>query len=111
MFNFVNPFIRCSYTFGCSNTNETVHFKFDRFVTENRYDFFVVGDPDTFDTDDLATADYMYYYTYDYVPTGKALILDGSQPTGIWVTADSIQNFDLYFFRMVFESKQKFGTW
>ena len=99
----LNPFKRCSYTFGCNNPNETVHLKFDRFLTESRYDYLIIGDPDAFENVDF-DSDYAYLYEslYDYSLTGKALILDGSQPTGIWATATSIQNFDIYFFRMVF---------
>ena len=31
------------------NPNETVHFKFDRFDTEDSYDYFVIGNPYDFD--------------------------------------------------------------
>ena len=31
----------------------------------------------------------------------SGLMLDGTQVTGIWVTAESIQNFDIYFYRKV----------
>ena len=77
--------------------------KFDRFFTESMYDYLIIGDPDAFETADLAPIDYLYNnYINDYLPTGEALILDGSQPTGIWATATSIQNFDIYFHRIVF---------
>ena len=78
--------------------------KFDRFLTESRYDYLIIGDPEAFENIDFET-DYNYdlhYYLEDYALTGKALILDGSQPTGIWATATSIKNFDIYFYRMVF---------
>ena len=79
--------------------------KFDRFETEYEFDYLIIGDPDAFDTADLVSIDYLYDdYIYDYIPTGKALILDGSQPTGIWAIAKSIQKFDIYFHRMVFKS-------
>ena len=82
--------------------------KFERFYTENEYDFLIIGDPDAFETTDVASIDYLsgyfYYNLGDYVPTGKALILDGPQQTGVWATATSIQNFDIYFHRMVFKT-------
>ena len=99
-----NPFIRCLHTFACNTSSETVHMKFERFHTESDYDYLIIGDPDAFDTADLVSMDYVYEYFYDYVPTGAALILDGFQPTGIWATAKSITNFDIYFHRVVFKS-------
>ena len=104
-----NPIIRCSYNFDCNNSNETIHMKFERFTAETNFDFLIIGDPHAFETADLDSIDYLYYDLFDegygdYLLTGKALILDGSQPTGIWATATSIQNFDIYFHRMVFKS-------
>ena len=82
--------------------------KFERFYTEYEYDYLIIGNPDAFETSDVASMDYLFdffqYDLWDYVPTGKALILEGFQPTGIWATAASIQNFDIYFHRMVFKS-------
>ena len=79
--------------------------KFERFQTEWEFDYLIIGDPDAFDTADLVSIDYLYDdYIFDYEPTGKALILEGFQPTGIWATAKSIQNFDIYFHRMVFKT-------
>ena len=91
--------------FGCTNPNETVHFMFERFETESGYDYFIIGNPYQFD----------YYYGYyfaedtDYLSDYReqstdrtGLMLDGIQRTGIWVTAESILNFDIYFFRRVF---------
>ena len=40
---------RCSETFSCSDSSKTVHFKFDRFVTEQGYDYLTIGLPE--DTD------------------------------------------------------------
>ena len=107
---FSNSSIRCSHSFGCDSSNETVHIKFERFSTESGYDFLIIGDPDAFETADLASIDYLYDYFYDnrndhindYTQTGKALILDGNQTIGIWASAASIENFDIYFHRMVF---------
>ena len=91
--------------FGCTNSNETVHFMFDRFETESRYDYLIIGNPYQFDD---------YYEVYfaedsDYLSEYReqsnnrsGLMLDGIQRTGIWVTAESILNFDIYFFRRVF---------
>ena len=82
-----------------------MHFKFDRFETEKGYDLFVIGNPYQFDyyyEDYFAEFDYFSDYRNEkYDRTG--LILDGSQRTGIWVTAESIQNFHIYFNRMVFK--------
>ena len=103
---FLNPNQRCYHTFACNNSNEAVHMKFERFHTEYNYDFLIIGDPDAFETTDVASMDYLHdffqYDLWDYVPTGKALILEGFQPTDVWATAASIQNFDIYFHRMVF---------
>ena len=94
--------IRCWQSFSCMNPNETVHFKFDRFDTENSYDYFVIGNPYDFD--------YLFENHFDEVENDYrdetsnrvGLMLDGSRQTGIWVTAESIKNFDIYFYRNVF---------
>ena len=105
MYIFSNSFIRCSHSFGCDNSNETVHIKFERFSTESEYDFLIIGDPDTFETADLASIDYLDDYFYDnindFLQTEKALILDGDQTIGLWASAASIENFDIYFHRIV----------
>ena len=91
--------------FGCANSNETVHFKFDRFETEYNYDYFVIGNPYQFDAiyEDYFAEDTDYLSDYREQSTDRTgLMLDGSQPTDIWVTAKSIQNFDIYFYRRVF---------
>ena len=81
----------------CHGT-ETVHFKFDRFDTENGYDYLVIGFPSEFD--------YAHYYNFESYgidiekPADQiGLILDGSQQTGIWVNAQSIPLFNIYFYR------------
>ena len=93
--------------FGCSNPNETVHFMFDRFKTEKNFDFFVIGNPYQFDDhyeDHFAeNTDYLDDYREE-TNNRTGLMLDGSQQTDIWVTAESIQNFDIYFYRTVFNS-------
>ena len=108
---FSNSFIRCSHSYGCNNSNETVHIKFERFSTESEYDFLIIGDPDAFETADLASVDYLYDYFYyninEYLQTGKALILDGDQTIGIWASSASIENFDIYFHRMVLLANSK----
>ena len=68
------------------------------------YDYLILGDPDAFDNIDVENVDYLYDYLYDYSLTGDALILDGNQTTGVWVTATSLPNFDIYFHRMVFQN-------
>lgn len=86
--------------------------KFERFESEYSFDFLILGEPHAFETADSAAIDYPmyhyynYYFTYDidYLRTGKALILDRSQPTGIWTTAKRIDNFDIYFHRMVLKT-------
>ena len=78
---------------------------FDRFETERRYDFLIIGDPDAFENVDLENTDYLSEFLYDYTVTGNALILEGNQTTGVWVTATSLPNFDIYFHRMVFKNK------
>ena len=111
MLIFFNSFIRCSHSFECNNSNETVHLKFERFSTESYYDFLIIGDPYAFETFDLASIDYLYDYfddnIYDYLQTGQALILDGNQTIGIWASAASIENFDIYFHRMVLLANSK----
>ena len=88
--------------FGCFNPNETVHFKFERFETESGFDFFVIGNPYEFDEyyEDFFLEDYDYQNDYRAQPYNRTgLMLDGSQETDIWVNAQSIINFDIYFFR------------
>ena len=58
-----------------------MHFKFDRFATERDYDYFHIG----------------YRRWQDGFEPG--LILDGNQQTDIWVNADSIPDFNIYFER------------
>ena len=86
--------------FYCSDLNETVHFKFDRFSIEQDYDYLVLGFPNGFD------AYYEYYFgsvDNDFEsPTFKiGLKLGTQQTTDIWVNAQSIPNFNIYFYRNV----------
>ena len=77
---------------------------FDRFETEGGYDYFIIGNPYQFDDHYEAyfaeDTDYLDDYR-ENTNNRTGLMLDGNQQTGIWVTADSIQNFDIYFFRKV----------
>ena len=66
--------------FTCDDPTTTVHFKFDRFATERNYDYFHIG-----------------YLNQDGFEPG--LVLDGNQQTEIWVNADSIPDFNVYFER------------
>ena len=110
-----NSLIRCSHSFGCDSSKETVHIKFERFSTESGYDFLILGDPDAFETADLASIDYLSDYFYDnisdYLQTDNSLILDGNQTKGIWASAASIENFDIYFHRMVLLANSKIFSW
>ena len=84
------------------NPNETVHFKFDRFDTEKDADYFVIGNPYDFD---YLFEDYFYEVENDYrnnTSDRVGLMLSGSRQTDIWVTAESIKSFDIYFYRNVF---------
>ena len=100
----IHPFRRCAENFSCHGT-ETVHFKFDRFDTENGYDYFVIGFPSEFE----------YYYNYfesvgieiEKPADQIGLIMDGSQQTGIWVNAQSIPSFNIYFYRNVLKMHLK----
>ena len=93
-----NAWFRCVETFDCSAPNESVHFKFDRFHVEETYDYLVIGYPNQFD----------HYYDYNFgsvghgieKPTSRTgLMLHGQQQTGIWVNAQSIPTFNIYFYR------------
>ena len=64
--------------FSCDDPETTVHFKFDRFETEHYYDYLYIG----------------YVSSQLWV-----LKLDRNQQTDIWVNADSIPDFNVYFDR------------
>lgn len=65
--------------FSCADSDKKVHFKFDRFETERNYDYLYIG-------------------------YGKQvqLVLDGYQQTDIWVNAETIPDFNVYFYRKAF---------
>ena len=88
---------RCSETFSCSDSSKTVHFKFDRFVTEQGYDYLTIGLPE--DTDYNSLNQLISEQRTKNVQ--DSLILDGNQETGIWVNAESIQKFRIQLFRAV----------
>ena len=67
-------------SFTCDDPEKTVHFKFDRFHTEYSYDFLFIDN----------------------------LELTGYQQTDIWVNAESISDFDIYFHRRAFELRSRF---
>ena len=95
----IYPCRRCAENFSCHGT-ETVHFKFDRFGTEYNYDYLVIGFPSQFDNyyDDH----FEPYYTDVEKPADQiGLMMHGSQQTGIWVNAQSIPSFNIYFYRNV----------
>ena len=99
-----NPYIVWK-TFDCSAPNESVHFKFDRFDVEDYWNYLVIGYPNQFD----------YYYDNNFgsidhgiqKPTFRTgLMLDGRQQTSIWVNAQSIQPFNIYFYMIFLKSLQ-----
>ena len=97
-----NPWLRCVETFECSNQNETVHFKFDRFDVEHGFDYFVIGYPSQFD--DHYDEFYDYYFgsieqEFESPNYRTGLMLHGQQQTDIWVNAESIPVFNIYFYR------------
>ena len=97
----IHPCPRCAENFSCQDPTESVHFKFDRFDTESGYDYLVIGSPKSNQLDDY----YYMYYEYIYIPADQnGLILDGSQQTGIWVNAQSIPLFNIYFYRHALRS-------
>ena len=66
-----------------------VNFKFNRFSTESNYDYMVIGDLSS-------------YFNGGYRPQSNqdVLILDGTQPTNIWVIA-TWNEFDILFERKI----------
>ena len=69
-----------------------MHFKFNRFSLEQRYDYLAIGLP----------ADYNEEETYWGIVNRdleNVLILDGQQETDIWVNAEAITNFRILFYR------------
>lgn len=62
--------------FSCADPEKTIHFKFDRFETERNYDYLEIGHEKKI-----------------------GLLLDGKQQTHIWVNAESIPDFNVYFYR------------
>lgn len=69
-----------------------MHLKFHRFSLEQRYDYLALGLPDEYNT----TESYEDLVDRNFE---NVLILDGEQETGIWVNAESIENFRIYFYR------------
>ena len=90
---------RCSEIFNCSDPFQTVHFKFDRFDTEQGYDYMTIGLP--VDTGYNSLDQFISEQRTKNIP--DALILDGNQVTGIWVNAGITisKNFHLHFFRKI----------
>ena len=86
-------FQRCGpYSFTCSNQEESIHFKFENFETEKGYDYVFIGKTieqgEDFDIQNTVGGE-------DQV----SLRLDGQNQTDAWVHADSIPNFNIFFYR------------
>ena len=101
----MNPFIRCSHRFDCQDSNKKIHFKFERFVTEQNWDALIIGDPnaaesiqwieDDGECQDVLNADCIIE---------QALILHGElseDQKNTWVEAKGITDFQIFFFRTV----------
>ena len=74
--------------FSCEDSSVALHFKFNRFSLEQRYDYLAI-------TSEEYAEDYIYVYDYtyeDYIRWNE-LILSGDQETIVWVNAESFQSF------------------
>ena len=94
-------------SFQCNDSNETIHFKFDRFDLEDDYDFLLIGYSEQFE----------HFHDNFFEPNGyeierpnnkTGLMLDGSQPLHTWVNAQSIPDFNIVFGRNVLSLKTIF---
>ena len=101
----MNPFIRCSHKFNCHDSNKTIHFKFERFVTERNWDALIIGDPNAAESiqwieDSNVCQDVL---NPDCI-IEEALILHGElseDQKSVWVEAKGITDFHIFFFRTV----------
>ena len=69
-----------------------MHFKFNRFSVEARYDYLAIGLPEEYNEDES-------YWGIVNRDLENVLILDGEQETDIWVNAEAITNFRIRFIR------------
>ena len=101
----MNLFKRCSQSFTCSDKQKTVHFKFDRFEIEKGFDYFIIGDPNTFKCiEKMEHLNYREGLNLKCIDR-QALILTGNQShTETYIEAKSITEFHISFFRMVLKA-------
>ena len=96
---------RCSENFSCSNPSEIVHFKFNQFDINTNYDYFAIGLSAEYEGQSSKNLKILPNNTQNLLENGLAyansLVLEGSQQTGVWVSAKSIQDFRIYFYRKV----------
>ena len=92
-------FQRCSEIFSCSNANEIVYFKFNQFeIDDSSFAYFAIGLPKQYEA-------YPSYHPFEFSLKDfgnfnfYTLLLSGSQQTGVWVSAESIKDFRIYFYR------------
>ena len=69
-----------------------MHFKFNRFSLEQRYDYLAIGLPEDYNEEEN-------YWSIVNRDLENVLILDGEQETDIWVNAEAITNFRILFYR------------
>ena len=85
----------CSEKFSCDGVNEIVHFKFNRFNIETEYDYIAIGLPTEYEGQSSRQLRNLQNNVEN------SLVLEGSPQTNIWVSAESIQDFRIYFHRIV----------
>ena len=93
--------MRCVESFSCQDPLKTIHFKFERFEIENNYDFLLLGYTEEFEHFHDNYFDVNGHYI-DKPDDKIGLLLDHTQQTDIWVSAQSIPNFNIVFGRTVF---------
>lgn len=90
---------RCLNTFSCNNASEIVHFKFNRFEMNRNNDYLAIDLPT--EVQGRSGLELEYLETTFQVNLQNRLVLDGLQRTDVWVSAETIQDFNLYFYRKV----------
>ena len=86
----------CTKTYSCEDSSKPLHFKFNRFSVEARYDYLAIGLPEEYNENES-------YWGIVNRDLENVLILDGEQETDIWVNAEAITNF-----RILFKRKESF---
>ena len=110
VFNTGSPYYaggqRCSERFSCSNASEIVYFKFYSFQISSNYDYFAIGLPEEYEgksSNFLRTTkptDNSFLFENNSA-FANSLVLEGLQQTDVWVSTESIQDFRIYFYRIV----------